>query len=64
MSTRFERAKNDGRHALNSVQCLRECVAITAIELDIVLRGLTDVEPDGFADDVGHGLRFKFARVT
>src|SRR6266404_4626432 len=32
--------------------------------MEIVTARLLGVESDGFADDEGHGLRFKFARVT
>jgi hypothetical protein len=32
--------------------------------MNVIARGLTDVEPDCFADDEGDGFRFEFARVT
>jgi hypothetical protein len=61
---RFNGRENDCRCALNSVQRLRQTLTVAVVQMQIVTARLSGVESDGFADDEGHGLRFKFARVT
>lgn len=56
--------QNHRGRALNAIQRCGERGTVAVVQVQVVNRGLCDLEADGFADDEGHGLRFEFARVT
>ncbi len=56
--------QNHGRCTLDAIQRPRQRLTIAVVQMHVVLRCLTDLQPDGFADDERDGFRFKLARVT
>jgi hypothetical protein len=56
--------QDHGRCALDTIQRLGQRLTVALVQMQVVLRCPTDLQPDGFADDERDGFRFKLARVT
>ncbi|HEX9084306.1 MAG TPA: hypothetical protein VF836_06180 [Gemmatimonadaceae bacterium] len=56
--------ENHRGRALNPVQRHRERGTVAVIWVQVIDRGLCDLESDRFADDEGHGFRLELTRVT
>ena len=54
--------ENDARCELNPVERSDQSLAITAVQMDVVTRGVGDLRPDG--SQVRNGFGFEFALVT
>ena len=60
----LERLDDHDRRAADPIERRQQAVAITPIEVDVIARGLADLQTDRLADHERHSLRLELADIA
>src|SRR6266851_8248663 len=61
LQSRFNRIENARSGRLHILKTLQKQLGVSPVEADVILRSRARLKPDGRANNVGHGFRFRLA---